>query len=187
MKGVYFLMILLKISLEFIKIGSFAFGGGFSTLPFIYQLSEQTNWFSFDEVNNMVTISQMTPGPLACNMSTYVGFKLAGIVGGIIATISFVIPAILLMAIVCKFMNKFKDNEKVTTILKYIRASTFASILVSCTIILKMSFLRNTSINFKCVLLVIITTIVMRKIKLHPIFYMIICGIIGIIFDVGGI
>lgn len=69
----------LKLFLEFIKIGSFSFGGGFSTLPFIYQLAEQTDWISFEEINKMITISQMTPGPLACNIATYVGSKVNGL------------------------------------------------------------------------------------------------------------
>ena len=73
-------MINFKIFLEFIKIGAFSFGGGFATLPFIYQLSEQIGWFSLEEVTKMISISQMTPGPLACNMATYVGFKINGII-----------------------------------------------------------------------------------------------------------
>lgn len=73
-------MIEFKLFLEFIKIGSFSFGGGFATLPFIYQLAEQTGWISLEEVNKIVTISQMTPGPLACNIATYLGAKLDGII-----------------------------------------------------------------------------------------------------------
>lgn len=72
-------MMIFEIFLEFLKIGAFSFGGGFATLPFIYELSEQTNWFSFEEINDMLSISQMTPGPLACNMATYIGFKVEGI------------------------------------------------------------------------------------------------------------
>lgn len=72
-------------------------------MPLIYQLAENTGWISLEEINKMVTISQMTPGPLACNMATYVGTKLNGIFGAIIATIAFVIPAIIFMSIIYKF------------------------------------------------------------------------------------
>ena len=92
-------MILLKLFIEFIKIGSFSFGGGLATLPHIYDLAEKTNWFSANDVTNMITISQATPGPLACNMATYVGFKLNGFLGAFIATLSFILPAIKLREI----------------------------------------------------------------------------------------
>lgn len=72
-------MIKLKLFIEFFKIGALAFGGGFSTLPFINKLANKTNWITQSEVNQMLTISQVTPGPLACNMATYVGFKVNGI------------------------------------------------------------------------------------------------------------
>lgn len=73
-------MIKLKLFIEFIKIGALSFGGGFATLPFIYELANQTQWITQEEVDKMITISQMTPGPLACNMATYVGFKVDGII-----------------------------------------------------------------------------------------------------------
>ena len=136
-------MILLKLFLEFIKIGTFSFGGGFATLPYIYELSKTTNWFSLEEVNKMVTISQMTPGPLACNMATYVGMKLCGIIGSLIATVSFIIPAVVFMTIIYNLISKIQNNKKVENVLKTIRASAYASILASCTIILKMTYLKE--------------------------------------------
>lgn len=72
-------MIKLKLFIEFIKIGTFAFGGGFATLPFIQQLVNKTQWIAQNELDKMITISQMTPGPLAVNMATYLGFKVEGI------------------------------------------------------------------------------------------------------------
>ena len=72
-------LIELKLFIEFIKIGAFAFGGGFATMPFIYELVNKTQWISQEEVDRMITISQMTPGPLGCNMATYIGFELNGI------------------------------------------------------------------------------------------------------------
>lgn len=77
---------LLKLFIEFFKIGAFSFGGGFATLPHLFELSDKTGWFNYSEVNNMITISQMTPGPLACNMATYIGFKMQGICGAILTS-----------------------------------------------------------------------------------------------------
>lgn len=74
-----FFLIKLKLFIEFIKIGSLAFGGGFATLPFIYELINRTQWITPQEIDKMITISQMTPGPLACNIATYIGFRIDGI------------------------------------------------------------------------------------------------------------
>lgn len=181
-------MLQIKLFLEFIKIGSLSFGGGFATLPFIYELSEQTSWISLEEVNKMITISQMTPGPLACNIATYIGGKLNGILGAFIATIGFVIPAIIFMAFIYRIIHRFKNNQKVETILQNIRATTLANLLISCLIIFKMVFLKNSqfisldNINWKCVILVLFLTPFTKKVKLPPLFYILFSGIIGIIF-----
>lgn len=179
-----------KLFLEFIKIGSFSFGGGFATLPFIYQLAEKTGWISLEEVNKMVTISQLTPGPLACNMATYVGTKLNGIFGAMIATIAFVIPAIIFMSIIYKILNKFKNIKTVEKMLQSIRATTFANILISCLVILKMIFIKSdgnisfNNINLKCLILVLLLVPTMKKIKLPPLVYIIFSGMVGVIFNI---
>ena len=181
-------MLQIEIFLEFIKIGSLSFGGGFATLPFIYELAEQTSWISLEEINKMITISQMTPGPLACNIATYVGGKINGILGAFIATISFVLPAIIFMTFIYRIINKFKYNKKVEVILQNIRATTFATLLISCLVIFKIIFLKNSefislaSINWKCIILVLLLIIVTKKVKLPPLVYIFFSGIIGVIF-----
>ena len=181
-------MLQIKLFLEFIKIGCLSFGGGFATLPFIYELAEQTDWISLEEINKMITISQMTPGPLACNIATYVGGKLNGILGSFIATISFVIPAIIFMTFIYKIINKFKYNKKLEIILQNIRATTFANLLISCLVIFKIVFLKNSqfislgNINLKCIILVLFLIPFTKKINLPPLVYIFFSGIIGIIF-----
>ena len=109
--------------------------------------------------------------------------------GALIATISFVIPAIIFMIIVYKLLSKFKSNKKIETILQNIRATTFANILISCIVILKMIFLKEqvleiNNINWKCIILVVFLFPLIKKTKLPTIFYIIASGIIGIIFKV---
>lgn len=181
-------MLLIKLFLEFIKIGSLSFGGGFATLPFIYELSEKTGWISLEEINKMITISQMTPGPLGCNIATYIGGKLNGVLGAFIATISFLIPAIIFMTLIYRIIRKSKNNQKMEIILQNIRATTFASILISCLIIFKMVFFKNSqfislyNINWKCVILFLLLIPFIKKFKLPPLVYIFLSGIIGIIF-----
>lgn len=117
-------------------------------------------------------------------MATYVGEKVGGIIGSIAATITFVIPAIVSMYFVYKLFDKFKDNKRVNKALKLIRASTFATILVSCFTVIKNTVLTNSNqLNFKVILLCIILYFCMKKKKLHPLIYMAISGVIGIVFS----
>jgi len=185
-------MILFKLCIEFFKIGAFSFGGGIATLPHIYELAKNTGWFSQEEVTNMITISQMTPGPLACNIATYIGFKLDGILAAILATISFTIPAIIYMGIVFKALEKFKNSKTIKTVMKMIRATALGIILVGSFTIFKIAFLNNIenlelssiirNINYKCIILAIFLITIMKKYKISILQSMIISGFIGWIF-----
>ena len=106
-------MIYLQLFWEFFKIGLFAVGGGMATLPFLQNLSETTGWFTTSFITDMVAISESTPGPIGINMATYVGFNVAGIPGGILATIGEALPSILIITIVSKSMEKFRESPLV--------------------------------------------------------------------------
>ena len=95
-------MILLQLFIEFFKIGLFAVGGGMATIPFLQELSQRTGWFSERFITDMIAISESTPGPIGINMATYVGFNLAGVAGGIVATLGTIIPAIVIITLVSK-------------------------------------------------------------------------------------
>ena len=117
-------------------------------------------------------------------MATYVGEKVGGIFGAIIATIAFVIPAIVSMYFVYKLFDKFKDNKRVNNALNLIRASTFATILVSCYTVIKNTVITSSNqLNIKVIILAIILYICMKKKKLRPLIYMMMSGVIGIIFS----
>ena len=87
-------MIYLRLFLEFFKTGLFSVGGGLATIPFLYELSAKTGWFSYEELANMMAVSESTPGPMGVNMATYVGFETAGVPGSICATIGLVTPSV---------------------------------------------------------------------------------------------
>lgn len=117
-------------------------------------------------------------------MATYVGKKVGGIIGAVFATISFVIPAIISMYFVYKLFDKFKENKKVSKALKLIRASTFATILISCFTVIKNTLLTSSNqLNFEVIILAIIIYFCMKKKKIHSLIYMIMSGIIGIVFS----
>ena len=106
-------MMLLRLFWEFFKIGLFAVGGGMATIPFLYDLSDRTGWFTYTQLADMIAISESTPGPIGVNMATYVGYEMSGVLGSISTTLGFVAPSIIIIVIVSIFLQKFRDNRYV--------------------------------------------------------------------------
>ena len=139
-----------QLFLEFFKIGLFSFGGGMSTLPYIFEMSKKTSWITLDEVNNFLTISQVTPGPLACNIGTITGLKVGGIVGAIIANSAFIIPAICFMGIGYKIFYKIKERKELLDILKTVRTASLAILISSSLPIFRQVFINQVeNINYQ--------------------------------------
>lgn len=175
-------MIVLKLGYEFLKIGAFSFGGGLATLPHLYVLAEKTGWVSEGELTNMITISQITPGPLACNTASYVGIKIGGIIGAVISNVAFIIPAIIFTGIIYKILDKFKDNKNVDFVLGLVRATAFATVIYGSLTVFKNTFFYNSIIHYKSIILAIALLFVSHKKKIPITYSMIFCGIIGAIF-----
>ena len=96
---------------EFFKIGLFSFGGGMATVPFLYEIAEKYDWFDKSLIVDMIAVAESTPGPIGVNMATFAGYKAAGIAGSIISTFSLALPSLILVIIVAKILDKFKDNK----------------------------------------------------------------------------
>jgi len=177
-------MITLKLFYEFFKIGLFAIGGGLATIPFLFNLSEKTAWFSVSELSNMIAISESTPGPLGINMSTYTGFLTSGIIGGIIATLGLIIPSIIIIIIISNFLTKFSENKIIKKVFYGLRAGVIALILITGLNIVKDTLLTtNLSIKVFETLLFIVLLILLQKTKIHPALFILISGILGVIFS----
>lgn len=176
-------MLNLTLFLEFFKIGLFAVGGGLVTIPFLYELAAKTNWFDASLIPDMIAISESTPGPLGVNMSTYTGFIVGGIWSGIIATIGLVAPAIIIILIVSKFLEKFKQNKTVKNIFYGLRAGVIGLISVIGINILTESLVINNpfSLKIKELFLFLAILLLMQKTKLHPILFIVASGLIGIL------
>ena len=84
-------MLMLELGFRFFCCGLFAIGGGLATLPFLYNISKETGWYTFSDISNMIAVSESTPGPMGVNMATYVGFHIKGILGGLAAPLSLVL------------------------------------------------------------------------------------------------
>ena len=106
-------MILLRLFYEFFKTGLFAVGGGMATLPFLYDISTRTGWYTHEKLADMIAVSESTPGPIGVNMATYVGFETAGIPGAVIATLGLVTPSIMIILLIARALKAFRENPYV--------------------------------------------------------------------------
>lgn len=111
---------------EFLKTGFFAIGGGYAALPFLFEIQRKYNWFSIDELTNMIAVSNITPGPVGINCATYAGFKTAGIFGAFIATFSIIIIPFIIAVIIAKIFDKFKTYKIVQDIFLGLRPAACA-------------------------------------------------------------
>ena len=106
-------MILLRLYWEFLLVGLFSMGGGMATVPFLFDLSQRTGWFSAADLANMIAISEATPGPIGINMATYVGYASAGVPGGMIAPLGLVPPAFLIILLVSKLLSTLWQSPNI--------------------------------------------------------------------------
>lgn len=117
-------MIYLQLFYIFFKVGIFGFGGGYAILPMIYQEVQTFGILTAADFSNLVALSQVTPGPIAINAATYVGFRSAGLIGSVIATSAVALPSLLLIMIALAFINHFRNNVYVQSVLKGIKPAT---------------------------------------------------------------
>ena len=104
-------MIYLRLFYEFFKAGLFAVGGGMATLPFLYDISDSTGWFTHSQLADMIAVSESTPGPIGVNMATYVGYTTGGIPGAVIATLGLITPSIIIILIIAKALQAFRQSK----------------------------------------------------------------------------
>ena len=106
-------MIFLELFFTFLKIGAFTFGGGYAMLPLIQQEVVSHQWMTLEQLVNFIAVSESTPGPLAVNLSTYVGAETGGLLGALCATFGVVLPSFVIILVVAKFYQAFQSNTVV--------------------------------------------------------------------------
>ena len=169
-------MIYLLLAYEFFKIGLFSFGGGYATIPFLYHISQEFNWYSLEELTQMTAVASITPGPVGINVATYAGMNTAGIIGALLATIFEILPSLILVLIVAKLLKKFSDNFYVKAVietLKPISCALLASVAVG--------LIKPEMQDVKSIVLLAVLLAFSWKSKKDPIFYMFFAGMVGVI------
>ena len=138
-------MIYLRLFWEFFKVGLFSVGGGLATLPFLTDLGARTGWFTAADLANMVAISESTPGPLGVNMATYVGFHIGGVPGGIIAPLGLVCPSTVVILIIARFLQKFRQSRGVDAVFYGLRPASTGLIAAALLQVCAMSLMFHTA------------------------------------------
>lgn len=167
----------LKLFILFAKIGAFSIGGGYAMLPFIQrEVIEKNHWMTFQEFSDILAISQMTPGPIAINSATFVGYKLAGIWGSIFATLGVVLPSFLMIILIASFFTKVYEKEQVKRAFIGIRPAIVGLIAFSA-----YGITKTNVVDFKSSMIFILGFGSLFIKKMDPVFIIIISAIIGII------
>ena len=169
-------MILSVLFGEFFKIGLFAVGGGLVTIPFLFELTKKYDWFTAQELMDMIAVSQSTPGPVGINMATYAGFKAAGYLGGIITTLGLVLPSLVIVILVSKLLNRYSESTLVDNIMVAIRPAGIALILQAGIELFRLSVTDWVSVVFFIAFFVLIYFY-----QKSPIFYIILSAILGVL------
>ena len=176
-------MIYLQLFWEFFKTGLFAIGGGMATVPFLFDISAKTGWFTVSELANMIAISESTPGPIGVNMATYVGFETAGILGGIIATIGLATPSVIIIMLVAKILTRFRDNPLVDTVFRYLRPAVIGLILFALWQLVPLTFLgaEKNILILPVIAFVVLLFCLLKFKKVHPIVWIGVGAVFGLI------
>ena len=199
-------MMYLQLYWEFFQTGLFAVGGGMATIPFLYNLSDKTGWFSYNDLANMIAVGESTPGPIGVNMATYVGYitgmQQGGIVsallGAVIATLGLITPSVIVILIVAAILKSFRNNRYVNSAFYGLRpASTGLITAAGYSVVASNLFFSEAlqqgdylgAVNWKGLVLAIIlwlaTNVCKQTKKLHPIVFIGFAALIGIIFKMG--
>ena len=200
---------LLRLYWEFFKTGLFAVGGGMATLPFLKDIGETTGWYTYSELMNMLAVSESTPGPIGINMATYVGFTAGGVPGAVIATLGEITPSIIVILIVAMLLKNFRDNKYVNMAFYGLRPASTGLIGAACVSVVfeVLTCVRVASgdgallnsfqtaggsiLNLRGLLLAAVLLVLTNWVKpvkdWHPIVFIALSAVVGVVFGFAGV
>lgn len=173
---------LLKLFITFFKIGLFSFGGGYATLSIIKEEIVTSNaWLDANEFNNLITISQMTPGPIGINAASFVGTRVAGFLGTIVATLGCITPSLIIVGTISYFYKKYRKLDVMQRVLSFLRPAVVSMIFIAGISILRGAFFGVNIVSFEnfdvtMFVLFLGMLVIIRKTKIDPILMMIVSG-----------
>ena len=183
-------MIYLQLFISFLQIGMFSFGGGYAAMPLIQgQVVTLHHWLSMEEFTDLITISQMTPGPIAVNSATFVGTQIAGLGGAVVATLGCILPSCIIVTLLAYIYTKYRNMSLLQGTLASLRPAVVAMIAKAGVTILVSAFFISGTIDLVrenvCIRMVVFfgaALVLLRKFKMNPILVMVLCGVANMIF-----
>ncbi len=190
-------MLYWQLFYEFFKTGLFAVGGGLATLPFLYDMSLRTSWFTPEDISNMIAVSQSTPGPLGINMAAYTGYITGGVLGSAVAVSGLVMPSLLIIILIARILTKMKANPWLEAAFYGLRPASLALIAAAWINVLNITYRPLGLLDllgwgkaaeaaapffWQGLLLAAALFIGLKKWKLHPILIIVLAAAAGILF-----
>jgi len=181
-------MKLLYLLVTFFKIGLFSVGGGLATLPFLFEMADNSDgWLTREMIGNMLAVAQSLPGAIGANVSAYTGFRYASVPGGYIAALSLTFPSIIIILIVARMLQAFKENAIVKSIFSGFRPAAAGLLSSACVGAISLSLWNAAApvwhdyIRWKELAIFTIFFVLIYKLKKHPIVYIIAAGVAGVV------
>ncbi len=182
-------MIYLQLFLSFLQIGALSFGGGYAAMPLIQeQVVTLHGWLSMEAFTDLVTIAEMTPGPIAVNSATFVGTQIAGLGGAVVATLGCILPSCIIVTLLAYIYTKYRNMSLLQGTLASLRPAVVAMIGSAGISILITAFwssegdtvIRLAQTNWSLVVIFIICLVLLQKGKKNPIFVMVLAGVLKV-------
>lgn len=175
-------MTLLELSWQFFCIGLFTIGGGQVAITLMYQPFVEGGLISAEDFYSMVAVSESTPGPIGINMATYIGCNLFGIPGGIITTLSTVLPSLIIIMLIAKFYQKYRSNKIVDDMFYAIRPVSAGLVAVAAWQVLRISVASAAVFSVSRLVFLVAAFTLLLKTKVSPILVIVLGAIFGLIF-----
>lgn len=178
-------MIYLQLFWVYLKIGLLGFGGGYAMLSMIqFEVVEKHAWMTMSEFADVVALSQMTPGPISINCATYVGYQVGGLLGSLLASFSIVLPSLVLLYFVLRFLFKNKDNFIIKNTLKNMKPFIAGLIFAAAALMMNKSNFPDVGWGENNISLIIctVTFVCVFFFKVNPMLLIVISGIAGVVF-----
>ena len=170
---------LFQLFLVFLKIGAFTFGGGYAMIPLIQrEVCENKKWLKEQEISDIVAMSESTPGPIAINAATFVGYRVGGFIGACIATLGVVLPSFLIISAISLILTEFQSVKAVQYAFMGIRAAVLALILKALWMMFKAS--RKKVLSY---IIMGVSLILTAVLKIDTVFVIIGCGLFGLMWS----
>jgi len=169
----------MTLFLTFLKIGAFTFGGGYAMIPLIQkEVAEERKWITDEDILDIVAIAESTPGPIAINTATFVGYKVSGFFGALLATLGVVLPSFVIISAISYIIEQFQNLQVVQFAFNGIRVGVLALVIKAL-----VSMYKQCSKDLTSIIIAIFAFAAVAFLKISTVYVLIICASIGVIMS----